>query len=297
VAALTVRRLFGLLVTLWLAVTLSFIALQLVPGDPAGALLAPNAPPEVVAAERHAMGLDEALPIRYARMLASYARGDLGVSWAGRRAVAQLIAEALPPTLLLALASLALALLAGIGLGGVAARVQGGAGEALIMGAMRLGLSMPVAASGVVALALAPAWAHTGALLLPALVLSASAAGAFARLTRAELLATLRADYIRTAHAKGLPGRVIATRHALRNALVPVAAAAGLQFGFLLGGAVVTEMVFSRPGIGRLLLDAILAQDLPVVQGVVALGALGYALANLLADAVQRVLDPRLRAG
>ncbi len=292
------RRAAGLAVTLWLAVTLSFAAMQLVPGDPAGALLAPNAPPAQVAAERHALGLDQPVAVRYAQYLAMLVRGDLGISWASRRPVSEMLLEVLPATLTLALCALGFALLAGIGLGSAAAALHGTALDGGLMAAALLGMSTPVVASGVLVLAwLGPGAGEAGRLLLPALVLGLSSAGALARLTRGQLLEALRADYVRTARAKGLPARVVFVRHALRNALVPTIAAAGLQFGFLLGVSVLTEAVFSRAGIGQLLLTAILQQDLPVVQGIVLLGALGYACANLLADGVQAWLDPRLRRG
>jgi peptide/nickel transport system permease protein/oligopeptide transport system permease protein len=290
------QRLLALIPTLWLAVTLSFAALQLVPGDPAGALLAPNAPPDAVQAERHALGLDDPVGVRYARYLALLVRGDLGLSWASRRPVVQMVAEALPPTLALALAALAVALTMGVALGALAALYHGRALDRGVMALAVLSLSMPVTASGVLALALPAPWVTAvGGLLLPALVLGLGSAGVFARLVRAQLVEVLAADYVRTARAKGLPERSVVLRHALRNALLPVVTAAGLQFGFLLGGAVLTEMVFSRAGFGRLLLTAILQQDLPVVQGAVVCGALGYALANLAADAVQGWMDPRLR--
>ena len=290
------RRLAGLLLSVWLAVTLSFAALQLVPGDPAVALLAPNAPPEIVQAERRAMGLDQPVIVRYVRYLAGFARGDLGTSWASREPVSALVAQSLPATLQLALTALGIAVVAGIGLGGLAVLARGSPLDGLAMTLALLATSTPIAASGVLVLALFGArMGETGRWLLPALVLGLVSAGALARLTRAQLVEALTADYVRTARAKGLHERLVFARHALRNALIPVASAAALQFGFLLGGTVLTEMVFSRPGMGRLLLGGIVQQDLPVVQGAVALGALGYALANLLGDLFQAWLDPRMR--
>lgn len=290
------HRLPGLVFTVWLAVTLSFVAMQLVPGDPAVALLAPNAPPEIVQAERHAMGLDQPVLVRYAQYLAGFVRGDLGKSWASREPVSALVSQSLPATLQLALTALGIAVVAGIALGGLAVAARGTAFDGLAMALALLATSTPIAASGVLVLALFGArMGEIGRWLLPAVVLGLVSAGALARLTRAQLAEALAADYVRTARAKGLYERLVFARHALRNAMIPVASAAALQFGFLLGGTVLTEMVFSRPGMGRLLLTGIVQQDLPVVQGAVALGALGYALANLAGDLVQAWLDPRMR--
>lgn len=290
------RRLPGLVFTVWLAVTLSFAAMQLVPGDPAVALLAPNAPPEIVQAERRAMGLDQPVLVRYAQYLAGFVRGDLGKSWASREPVSALVAQSLPATLQLALTALGIAVVAGIALGGLAVAARGTPLDGFAMALALLATSTPIAASGVLVLALFGArMGEAGRWLLPALVLGMVSAGALARLTRAQLAEALAADYVRTARAKGLYERLVFAHHALRNAMIPVASAAALQFGFLLGGTVLTEMVFSRPGMGRLLLTGIVQQDLPVVQGAVALGALGYAPANLAGDLFQAWLDPRMR--
>jgi peptide/nickel transport system permease protein len=290
------RRLLALVPTLWLATTLSFFALELVPGDPAGALLAPNAPPEKVDAERAALGLNDPVLVRYVRVLAGYARGDLGLSWVSRRPVAQLIAGVLPATLALALTAGAIALSGGIAFGGLAARLHGRLAGRAVLGAATLGLAVPVVASGVLALGLlGPRLGAPGRLWLPAAVLGLAAGGALARLVYGQLVEVYTSDYVRTARSKGLRPPAIFVVHALRNALIPVVTALGLQFGFLLGGAVLTELVFSRAGLGRLLLNAILDQDLPVVQGAVMTGALFYGLANVAADAAQAWLDPRLR--
>ncbi len=301
-----VRRLIGGVVVLWAAATLAFLGGHLVPGDPAAALLAPGAPSEAVEARRHALGLDRPLLVQYIDFMVGLARGDLGRSWFSGQSVSAALGEALEPTVTLALAAMVIAVIVGIGLGAIGAIGRGTWSEGLSLLLATLSLSAPVYWTGILAIALFSVrlgWLPpTGAgglrsLILPALVLGLASAGAIARLVYTQLVAAFQAPYIATAQAKGLPWHLIVLRHALRNALIPVVTVMGLQFGFLLGGAVLTERVFSRPGLGRLVVQAILQHDLPVVQGAVVLGAALYTLVNLLTDLSYAWLDPRLREG
>jgi ABC-type dipeptide/oligopeptide/nickel transport system permease component len=299
------RRLIGGLAVLWAAATLAFLGGFLVPGDPAAALIAPGAPPQEVEARRQALGLDRPVPVQYVGFLAGLLRGDLGRSWFSGQSVSAALGEAFAPTLTLALAAMAVAVGVGVGVGVIGAMGRRTWIEGLSLLLATLSLSAPVYWTGTLAIAFfsvrlgwLPATGSGGLsyLLLPALVLGLASAGAIARLVHAQLLAALQSSYIVTAQAKGLPRYLIVLRHALRNALIPVVTVVGLQFGFLLGGAVLTERVFARPGLGRLVVQAILQQDLPVVRGAVILGAVLYTLVNLLTDLSYTWLDPRLRA-
>jgi peptide/nickel transport system permease protein len=232
------------------------------------------------------------------------ARLDLGESWITGRRVTQMLGEAGRPTLELALAAMLVASLVGTGLGTLAASFRGTWLDSAGMTLALLGVSTPVAWSGLLALmifSVALNWFPSLGggdvlhLTWPAIVLGLASAGAIARLTRAGLLDVLTEPYITVARSKGLPGWLMLTRHVWPMALPPVLAVMALQFGFLLGGAAVTETVFARQGLGRLVVDAVLAQDLPVVQGAVLLSATAYSLVNLAADALHWLLDPRVR--
>lgn len=299
------RRLLEAAFVLWLAATLAFLALQLTPGDPAQALLAASgATPEQVAARRAQLGLDDPLPLQYLRYLTELLRGDLGQSWLHGRSVGRMIAEQLPPTVELALAATVVGVTLGVALGTLAAARRDTWLDAAATALAVVGLSTPVYGSGLLAILLfslrlrwLPASGTGGLahLLLPALVLGFALAGSIARVVRARVLEVLGAPFVLAARARGLSGRRLLLGHVLRAALGPAMTVTALQFGFLLGGAVVTESVFSRQGLGRLALQAILWRDLPVVRGVVLVGALAYVLSNLLADLAQAALDPRLR--
>jgi peptide/nickel transport system permease protein len=231
-------------------------------------------------------------------------RGDLGRSLYSNRPITLTIAEQLPATLQLAAAALLVAVTLGLGLGILAALRSDTWVDQVVMGVAVLGVSVPVYWSGLVLIWLfsiklqwLPAtgvngWQH---LVMPAMVLGLVGAGPIARLVRASLINALRADYVTLARAKGLPNTTVLGWHALRNALIPAITLIGLQAGFLLGGTVVTEAVFARPGLGRLVVEAVLAKDLPVVRGVVLLIATIYVVINLLVDLATLSLDPRLR--
>jgi peptide/nickel transport system permease protein len=299
------QRLIRSIPVLWGVATLVFVIMRLLPGDPAALMLSEGgASSESIAALRDNLGLDDPLLVQYGRYLFSLARGDLGTSLFTHRPVVVVIAEQLPSTAELALAAMIVATFLGTVLGVVAATRPGTGLDALAMTFSVTGLSIPIFWSALLLiwlLSLQLNWLPaTGQgklvhLVMPAMVLGFAASGAIARLVRARLLEVLNQDYITTARAKGLRERTLLLRHALKNAFVPVITVIGLQFSFLLGGTVVTETIFSRPGIGRLVVNAILWKDFPVVQGIVLLAALVYTLVNLSVDVAYAYLDPRIR--
>jgi len=291
--------------TLWAVTTLVFFLMRVLPGDPAELLLAESgASAEAITRLRAQLGLDEPLPVQYGRFLLQILRGDLGRSLVTNRPVMRMIGEQLPATLQLALAAMVIAIVLGLALGVIAALRQGTWVDSLCMTIAIVGASVPVFWSGLLFILLfsivlrwLPATGEGGwrYLLMPAAVLGIASSGSIARQTRSSILEALGQEYVTAARAKGLQEWVVITRHVLRNALIPVATIIGLRFGFLLGGAVVTETVFSRRGLGRLIVDAILWKDFPVVQGVVLLVAAIYVLVNLLVDVSYALLDPRVR--
>ena len=299
------RRVVQAAFVLWLAVTLAFVAMQLTPGDPAQALLAASgATPEEVAARRARLGLDDPLPVQYVRYLSDLLRGNLGQSWLHGRPVGRMILEQLPPTLELALAAMAIGVGVGLGLGLLGAVRQRSWLDTAVTSVAVVSLSTPTSWSGILAILLFSlhlGWLpSTGAgdlrhLVLPALVLGFALSGSVARLVRARVVEVMGEPFVLAARARGLPAWRVLFIHALRAALAPALTVVALQFGFLLGGAVVTESVFARRGLGRLAVEAILWQDLPVVRGIVVFGALAYILVNLAADLALGWLDPRLR--
>jgi ABC-type dipeptide/oligopeptide/nickel transport system permease component len=285
--------------------TATFVMLYLLPGDPVQAMLAQSgASAETITNLRRQLGLDDPPHVRYVRFLWQLVQGDLGRSITTQQPVVELIRSQLPATLQLAVAALLVASISGVGLGVLAAVFRGTWIDRLSMLVAIVGVSMPQFWVGVLfimvfsfQLRLLPATGTEGVerLIMPATVLGLGSAATLARLVRASMLDVLAEDFIRTAWAKGLPGSIVLTRHALRNGLVPVLAYMGVQFGWLLAGTVVTETVFSRQGIGRLMVSAIEAKDFPVVQGVVLFIALMCVLLNLLVDLSYAVADPRLR--
>ncbi len=302
--AYTARRLLAVIPVLWGVATLVFVVMRLLPGDPAQLMLSEaGASAEAVAELRAQLHLDDPLPVQYARYLLDLVQGDLGRSLFTGRQVTTTIAEQLPSTIELAVAAMVVAITLGTALGVLAAVRSGTWLDTLATAVAITGVSVPIFWSGLLLiwllslkLNLLPA---TGPdqLLMPALVLGFASAGAIARLVRSSLLEALSEDYVNTARAKGLPERTVILRHALKAAFIPVITLIGLQFGFLLGGTVVTETVFSRPGIGRLMVNAILWKDLPLVQGISFLVALSYTLLNMGVDLLYAYLDPRIHYG
>ncbi len=300
-----IRRMVTALVVLWGVATVVFLLLRVLPGDPAEAILAGSGASQAEIAQiRQQIGLNDPLPVQYGRYLFNTLRGDLGRSLFSNRPVAMTIAEQLPATLQLAAAALLVAVSVGFSLGILAALRADTWIDQIAVGVAVLGVSVPVFWSGLLLIQVFSVGLHwlpaTGAgswrhLVMPAVVLGLVGAGPIARLMRASLLTVLRADYIIMARAKGLPGAAVIGRHALRNAVIPTVTLIGLQAGFLLGGTVITEAVFARPGLGRLVVEAILWKDLPLVQGVVLLIAATYVVINLVVDLASLAIDPRLR--
>ncbi len=316
--AFLARRLFTLALTLWLATVLVFLVMEALPGDPALVMLGTEAREDTLAALRRAMGLDRPAPERYAAWVAGLARGDLGVSLTYDRPVADLVAERLLVTVPLAFLALAFSTAAAVPLGLWAAmrgRGPGGrAGDWAVLGFAQLGIAIPSFWFGILLIlvfAVELGWFAAGgfpgwdagvgpalhALVLPAAALALPEAAILARVTRSALLDVLREDWMRTAQAKGLGARAALVGHALPNALSPVATVIGLQFAFLVAGAVVIETVFTLPGLGRLMHQAVGQRDLALVRDAVVLLAALVVVVSFLVDVVVAALDPRPRAG
>jgi peptide/nickel transport system permease protein len=289
-----------------LAATLvAFAFIHLLPGDPVYALAGESATESEISSLRERFGLDRPLPEQYALYLRSLAQGDLGRSIVNRQPVAQEILRRLPATLQLALGAILVATLLGTLAGTIAAYRPGTLLDFGLTLASLLGVCVPsfwLALLLILVLSVQLGWlapvGYTGpaSLIMPTLTLAAAPLGVIARLMRGSMLEALADDYVRTARAKGLSERQVAFQHALRNALLPTLTMLTLQFGVLLSGAIITETVFSWPGIGRLTVDALLARDYPVVQGVILLFATIFVLLNLLTDVVYGVVDPRIGA-
>ncbi len=302
------RRLLGrvlwALPALWLIVTMVFLLIHIVPGDPVVEMLGEGARAGDIRQLRHALGLDLPLRVQYGRYLGGVVRGDWGASLRYHQPVLRLVLGRYPATLELAVAALAVCLLLAIPAGVAAAARQNRPADRAIAVVSLLGLSVPNFALGPLLILVFSVeigwlpvsgrggWAH---LILPAITLGAALAAILTRMVRAAVAEELSADYVRTARAKGLSERQVLLRHALPNALFPIVTVIGLQFGTLLAGAIVTEMIFSWPGIGRLAVDAIEARDYPLLQGCILAIAISYVLVNLLTDILYSLLDPRVR--
>ena len=286
------------------AATCAFLLLHAIPGDTAEALAGPQAPVEDVDNLRRAMELDQPLGKQYISYMGNLLHGDLGYSYRTNKPVMDILKSAWPATLQLAVCSMIVAVLLGVPIGIFAAIHRGKAGDTIAMIAAFLGVSMP---SFWLALLLIiefsvnhnwfPFYGREGisSFVLPSLTLGLGVAANIARLTRTSMLEVLGQDYIRTAKGKGVKSGKIIWVHALRNAAVPVVTIIGLQFGVLLGGQVVTETVFSWPGIGRMIVDALNTRDLQIVQGGILILAATFTIINLITDLVYALLDPRIR--
>jgi peptide/nickel transport system permease protein len=307
-----IRRLVTVLPTLVFVSMLIFGLQQLLPGDPAQILAGEDQNPELIAQLREKMHLDKPLPVQYGYWIGSVLQGDLGESARTGQPVLELILQKLPVTVQLAFMSMLIALLISIPAGIVSAVKRGSVWDhsATVFGLA--GLSMPNFWLGIlmilffsVELGWLPAsgyvspfenlGANLAAMIMPAIVLGTGIAAVLMRHTRSSMLQVLATDYVRTARAKGLRERVVVGKHALRNALTPVITLAALELGTLLSGAVLTEQVFTIPGFGKLIIDAVFNRDYAVVQGVVLVTATAYILLNLLADMAYFVFNPRLR--
>ena len=308
----TLQRLLLAIPVLLGVLLIGFLLMQVVPTDAATVRAGPNATPDIVEGIRRDLGLDKPLYVQFGRYLGRLAQGDLGVSIINNVPVSQELGATVGPTLELMAASLIWAIPLGILLGTVAAYWRATIIDRIILGISVAGGSVPVFFLGLLLIWFVgfqwqllpftgrggPLWTWDGiqAIILPALTLGGVFIGPVARMTRTAVLDVLSADHVRTARAKGLTERRVVTAHALRNAMIPIVTLIGLQIGFLLGGAVVTETVFSWPGVGRLAVGAILSSDLPMAQGTIIVLSSGFILINLAVDVLYAALDPRMRA-
>lgn len=298
------RRLLIMIPTVLGVCTLVFAFVHLIPGDPVEVMLGETATAINKAELRARLGLDDPLSVQYRRFMVGLARGDLGESIFYRRPVARVIAERVPATLELAAVAMALALVIAIPLGILAAIRQYSVFDNAAMTASMLGISMPNFWLGpllILGFSIHLGWFPVsgreglGSIVLPAITLGTGMAAVLSRMTRSSVLEVLREDYVTAARARGLPEWRVILVHVLRNALIPIITIMGLQFGALLSGAIVTEAVFAWPGLGTLMIRAIESRDYPLVQGCVIYIALGYVLANLVADILYAMADPRIR--
>ncbi|MBL8588410.1 MAG: ABC transporter permease [Methylobacteriaceae bacterium] len=306
------RRAAASIPVLLLVSLITFGLLWLVPGDPASVFLDASATPEAIERIRRELGLDKPFPARMADWYWRLLHGDLGRSLLLDRGVTEAILERLPVTLSLAALAFALATALGVAAGALAAIRHGRAADRSLMTLALLGLSIPEFWLGLVLIwtlavgsGLFPAggyvpftespWRWARHVTLPAFTLACVQMGFIARMTRSAMLETLGQDYVRTARAKGLPESRVLTRHALGNALVPIVTVMGIMVGALLGNAVVTEQVFAIPGVGRLIIGAVLSRDFPVIQGGLLFLALVYLAVNLVVDILYAAVDPRVR--
>ena len=311
--AFAARRLAALLVTLVAASLVVFIVLEVLPGDPAQIILGTEARPDTLAALRADLGLDRPAPVRYVAWIGGLLAGETAESYTYGVPVAGLIGDRLAITLPLTLMALVLSTALALPLGMLAAARRNRAGDWGVMTFSQLGLAIPNFWLGILLILVFSVWlgwfeaggfpgwgaglgAALQALALPALALALTEAAILARVTRSAVLQTLGEDYVRTAAAKGLGRGAVLRRHVLRNALIPVTTIIGLQFGFLLAGAIVIEAVFTLPGLGRLLYQAVMQRDLVVVRDVVMLLATLVIVANLVVDLLYAAIDPRPRA-
>lgn len=297
------RRALAAIPTLWGVATVVFLMARMLPGDPARVIAGVLASPEDVERIRHQMGLDQPLWVQYIDFMGSLLHLDLGTSAHTDAPVLEEIGSRLPYTIELAIVALALAVGVGILAGVVAAVRRNTALDLIISGLSVFGVSMPVYWLGLMMIILFAIEFHlfpaAGAdeptsIVMPAITLALFSVGLIARMTRSSMLEVLGQDYVRTARAKGAPFRRVIFGHALRNALLPVLTVIGLQFGALLGGAVVTETVFAWPGVGRLLVDSIFFRDYPVVQGLVLMFGTTFVVINLFVDVMYAYVDPRI---
>jgi peptide/nickel transport system permease protein len=306
------RRLLATIPVMAIVAVLVFSMLRMTPGDPASIIAGAAATAADVAGIREKLGLDRPIVEQFGIWIGNVLRGDFGESFFFKKTVASLIADRVGPTLALATFTMVLSIAVAVPLGVVAAYKQGTWIDRVVMGFSVLGFSVPVFVIGyalIYVFAIELAWlpvqgyqpirdglgGFLSRLILPSLTLSVIYIALIARITRTSVLEVLGEDYIRTARAKGLPRSTVLMRHALRNAAVPIVTVIGIGVALLIGGVVVTESVYSIPGLGRLTVDAVLARDYPTVQAVILLFSVVYVLLNLLVDVAYTFLDPRIR--
>ena len=305
-------KLGGMLAVLAIVAVLVFVLTRAASGDPVSVLLGDQATADDIVRVKKDYGLDKPLPVQFGYWLGELAHGNLGQSIFLQRPVTQALLERAEPTTLLALMSLAIAAGIGIPCGIVSAVYRGSVIDQLFTGVAMLGASIPSFWLGIVLIQLfavslgwfpvsgygapeAPLIERLHALMLPAIVLGTLNSALIIRFTRASMLDVLGEDYVRTARAKGLPERTVVLKHALRNALIPVITVLGLTFALLIGGAIVTETVFGLPGVGNLVVSAVLRRDYPVIQGALLVIAGLYVLINFSIDLLYAVVDPRVK--
>ena len=296
---LSIPTLFGVLVVV-------FLLLYVAPGDPVQAMVGERADVATIARLRAELHLDDALPLQFARYAGGVFRGDLGRSYITNRPIVDDIIERFPRTVLLATSAMLLAIAVGVTVGVLAALRPNGWFDRLALGLTYLGISFPVYWIGlllIVVFAVGLRWLPASGygraefLVLPALALGSRSIAYLARISRSAMLEVLSADFVRTAHAKGLSHARVIVRHALRNALMPIVTVIGLDFGAYLTGSILTETIFSWPGIGRYVVMAISRRDLPAVQGAVLFLSVVFVVVNLVTDVVYGKVDPRVRVG
>jgi ABC-type dipeptide/oligopeptide/nickel transport system permease component len=300
---ISLRLLFAI-PALWLIVTMVFMLAHIVPGDPVQQMLGEGARAEDLQQLRHSLGLDVPVLAQYRHYLAGVVRGDLGESFRFQEPVTRVVLSHYPATLELAIVALLVCIAIGIPAGLLAAERRGTSTDRAVGVFTLLGLSIPSFALGpvlILVFSVILGWLPVSGrggplhLILPAITLGAALAAILTRMVRISVIEELSSDYVRTARAKGLSPSAVLFRHAFRNALIPILTILGLQFGTLLAGTIVTETIFSWPGIGRLTVQAIGARDYPLLQGCIILIAVSYVFVNLLTDAVYALVDPRVR--
>jgi ABC-type dipeptide/oligopeptide/nickel transport system permease component len=297
-------RILLTLPALWLIVTLVFLLAHIIPGDPVQQMLGERARTEDLRQLRHSLGLDRPVPAQYVRYLVGLFHGDLGQSFRFQEPVARVVFSHYPATLELAVFGLLVCVAIGIPAGLFAAARRGTPADHAVGVFTLFGLSVPNFALGPVLILIfsvilgwLPVSGRGGPshLILPAITLGGALAAILTRMVRSSVIEELSSDYVRTARAKGLSESQVLFRHAFRNAFIPILTILGLQFGTLLAGAIVTETIFSWPGIGRLAVQAISARDYPLLQGCILLIAVSYVAVNLLTDVIYALVDPRVR--
>ncbi|QRX82026.1 glutathione ABC transporter permease GsiC [Glaciimonas sp. PAMC28666] len=298
------KRLIGLIPTLLIVAVMVFMFVHLLPGDPARLVAGPEADLQTVEMIRHDLGLDKPIHKQFLNYFGNALRGDFGNSLRTKRPVSQEIAERFWPTFWLTVTSMVWAVIFGLFIGIVSAVWRNKWPDRLGMTLAVSGISFPAFALGMLLMELfsvklgwlptigADSWRHY---ILPSLTLGAAVAAVMARFTRASFVEILQEDFVRTARAKGLSETVVVLKHCLRNSLIPVVTMMGLQFGFLLGGSIVVEMVFNWPGMGRLLIDAVDMRDYPVIQAEILLFSLEFIFINLIVDVLYAVINPSIR--
>ncbi|EHB7663083.1 TPA: glutathione ABC transporter permease GsiC [Escherichia coli] len=299
-----IKRLLGLIPTLFIVSVLVFLFIHMLPGDPARLIAGPEADVQVIELVRQQLGLDQPLYLQFWHYITNAIQGDFGLSMVSRRPVADEIASRFMPTLWLTITSMVWAVLFGMSAGIIAAVWRNRWPDRLSMTIAVSGISFPAFALGMLLIQVfsvelgwlptvgADSWQHY---ILPSLTLGAAVAAVMARFTRASFVDVLSEDYMRTARAKGVSETWVILKHGLRNAMIPVVTMMGLQFGFLLGGSIVVEKVFNWPGLGRLLVDSVEMRDYPVIQAEILLFSLEFILINLVVDVLYAAINPAIR--